>query len=169
MRTPWNILWSHLSRWRGVPFGSPGGRKVWKSRPVTPLNKKIIVLDDEATVRDVLALELNKRGYTAIPMESKAEGYFWIVDNQPDLIISDIKSPRMDGFELLKMLKSHPFTCDIPFIFITAYSDFEYIDTAKKLGASEFILKPYNIRKLTKTIERILRDSQKEPASKKII
>jgi sigma-B regulation protein RsbU (phosphoserine phosphatase) len=153
MPAPWNTLWSLFRQGRS----SPKSRKVWKSRPVTPLNKKIIILDDELASREVLASELNKRGYTAIPMESKAEGYHWIVDNQPDLIISDIKSPRMDGFELLKMLKANPFTSDIPFIFVTAYSDYKRIHAAKELGATDYMSKPYDIKKLTKTIERILK------------
>ncbi len=153
MPAPWNTLWSLLRQGQR----SPKSRQVWKSRPATPLNKKIIILDDELASREVLASELNKRGYTAISMESKAEGYHWIVDNQPDLIISDIKSPRMDGFELLNMLKANPFTSDIPFIFVTAYSDHKRIDAAKELGATEYMSKPYDIKKLTKMIERILK------------
>jgi CheY-like chemotaxis protein len=152
MPAPWNTILS-LFRREG---SSPEHRQVWKSRPVTPLNKKIIILDDELASREVLASELNKRGYTAIAMESKAEGYHWIVDNQPDLIISDIKSPRMDGFELLKMLKANPFTSEIPFIYVTAYSDQKRITIAKDLGATEYVAKPYDIKKLTKMIERIL-------------
>jgi CheY-like chemotaxis protein len=153
MPDPWNTLKSLFRQ----GTNSTKSRQIWKSRPATLLNKKVIILDDELASREVLASELNKRGYTAIPMESKAEGYHWIVDNQPDLIISDIKSPRMDGFELLKMLKANPFTSEIPFIFVTAYSDYKRIEAARELGATEFMSKPYDIKKLTKMIERILK------------
>ena len=153
----WNKLSSLLRPQPSEPPPvPPKSQPVKKLRPVVPLNKTIIILDDEQASREVLASELNKRGFSAIPMESKSEGYHWIVDNQPDLIISDIKSPRMDGFELLKMLKANPFTSDIPFIFITAYSDRKKIDAAKELGADEFIPKPYNINQLNKIIRRLL-------------
>jgi CheY-like chemotaxis protein len=157
MSKSWNKVSSLFHRQPDAPPPAPPkSQPVKKMRPVVPLNKTIIILDDELASREVLASELNKRGFTAIPMESKSEGYHWIVDNQPDLIISDIKSPRMDGFELLKMLKANPFTSDIPFIFLTAYSDHKKIDTAKEMGADEFILKPCNVNQLNKIIRRLL-------------
>ena len=118
--------------------------------------RKIIVLDDEETLRIVCAKELRRQGYDAFPECSKAKGYDWSVVNKPDLMISDIKSPEMDGFELIKWIKASPYTTHIPFVFVTGYADLKNAIEAKKLGAADFISKPYDLPDLLQAIERIL-------------
>lgn len=121
--------------------------------------KKIVVVDDEECIRTVLASELTSGGYDAFPIDLKTDAYDWVIENQPDLIISDIKAPVLDGFEFLRMLKANPHTAQIPFIFLTGYSSLAVAIEAKKLGADDFVSKPYDLVDLLQTIQRVLKDA----------
>ncbi len=61
----------------------------------------IVVVDDEEALRTVLARELTFEGYQGVAIADKMDVYFWVIENQPDLIISDIKSPGMHGYQFL--------------------------------------------------------------------
>ena len=125
-----------------------------------PLHQKtVVILDDELAIRMVLESELTKAGFKTHAFEEKGEGYKWIVANHPDLILSDVRSPGMDGFEFLDLVKANPMTKDIPIIFATAHSNLAGALKAKKMGAVDFITKPYDIEELIKTIELVLLDT----------
>jgi DNA-binding response OmpR family regulator len=128
-----------------------------------PTPHTILILDDEETIRIVLAAELREKGYSAFALEDKVKGYEWVLANRPDLIISDIKSPGMDGFELLRHLKANPFTAKVPFLFVTGYSSLAVAIESKKLGAVDFITKPYDLPDLFSVIERIFREEYSTP------
>ncbi len=117
---------------------------------------KILILDDEAVIGLVVRNELRNSGYEAHHILLKTKGYDWILENQPDLIISDIKSPGMDGFQLLRWLKANPKTSNIPFIYCTGYADLKNAIYSRKLGASDFVAKPFDILDLFSTIARVL-------------
>ncbi len=118
--------------------------------------KKILVLDDDETLRTVLSDQINKEGYEACAIDLKHNAYDWVIRNRPDLIISDIKAPIMHGFQFLRWLKLNPFTRDVPFIYLSAYADVKNIVKAKSMGASDFISKPYDMDELLVTIKRVL-------------
>ena len=124
--------------------------------PINP--KKIVVLDDEESLRVLLTSELASEGYEAFSFASKPEGYDWIAVNQPDLIISDITSPDISGLDLLKLLKQNPQTANIPFLFITANQSIANATLSMKLGAADMISKPYDLVHLLHTIARILNE-----------
>ncbi|GEM_PF-1221613 len=129
----------------------------------TAPKKKILVLDDEEALRVVLAAELEDQGYEAFALEDKTEGYEWTLQHRPDLIISDIKSPGMDGIELLRHLKANPITAKVPFLFVTGFADLATAILSKKLGAVDFVCKPYEFSDLLKTIARIFREDYHPP------
>jgi DNA-binding NtrC family response regulator len=114
----------------------------------------ILVVDDEDSLRNVLAGELVNEGYE---VRSAADGDEAISDlekNSYDLVLLDIKMPRMTGFEVLKHLKQkHPRT---KVVMLTGFADLKNAIESKKLGADDFVSKPYDLVDLLTTIERVL-------------
>jgi DNA-binding NtrC family response regulator len=121
--------------------------------------KTVVILDDELAIRMVLESELTKHGFRAQAFEEKGEGYKWIVANHPDLIVSDVRSPGMDGFEFLDLMKANPMTADIPIVFATTHSNLAEAMKARKMGAVDLVTKPYDTEELIKTIEHVLSDN----------
>jgi DNA-binding response OmpR family regulator len=126
-----------------------------------PRQKKpiIVVVDDEEALRTVLASELTSAGYECIAIEGKIQAFAWIIENRPALIISDIKSPDLDGFQFLRLLKETRYTRDIPFVFLTGFADLKNAIQATKMGAQDFVSKPYDFVDLLDTIRRVLSES----------
>jgi|WetSurMetagenome_2_1015567.scaffolds.fasta_scaffold1037509_2 diguanylate cyclase len=120
------------------------------------MKKTILHLDDEPELRSWLRAELLSAGYDAYCFESKFTGYLWSIANHPDLILSDIKSPEPDGIEFIKMIRSTNATKDIPFIFVTGFSDLKMAVESVKLGSNDFVSKPFNVTDLLESIERLL-------------
>jgi len=91
---------------------------------------KILHLDDERELGATLQQELVNKGYEAYFLQLKTAGVDWIRNNQPDLIVSDIRYFDTEGFEFLRNLQSDPVTCKIPFIFLTGSADLNFAMSA---------------------------------------
>jgi CheY-like chemotaxis protein len=119
-------------------------------------NKKILVVDDEATLRIALSAQLKEHGYTVssagdgdIAIEMLRTEYF-------DLILLDIKMPNVDGYEVLSFVKqTHPGT---KVIILTGYADLRNALDSKGLGADYFVGKPYELSDLLSAMHRLLAD-----------
>lgn len=121
--------------------------------------KKIIIVDDNKNDRMLLADLLVSMNYDVIDAKNGIEALESIRTSKPDLIISDIMMPGMDGFAFLRELKKCESCLEIPFVFYTAY----YVsnkdcELASNLGASRFIKKPANLHDLLKEIETVLKE-----------
>jgi DNA-binding NtrC family response regulator len=114
---------------------------------------KILISDDEDTLRNLLAHELAERGFDTYPFQVKTDAYVWMKYNNPDVIISDIRSIGMSGYEFLELLKANPYTKDVPFIFVTGFAGLKYTSLAQKLGAADFINKPWDLDELLRVIK----------------
>lgn len=115
---------------------------------------KILVVDDEDALRTVLSGELVSEGYD---VRTAADGDDAISNLQKesfDLVLLDIKMPRMNGFEVLKFVKEkYPRT---RVVMLTGFADLKNAIESKKLGAEDFVSKPYDLVDLLTTIERVL-------------
>lgn len=121
------------------------------------MKKMILILDDEEALTELISQELRKHGYGTYGLVSKLEGYNWSKINKPDLIISDIKSPQMEGFKFLHKIRSNMKTKNIPVIIVSSTcSEPEDVDRALSLGANECFTKPIEIEDLLKSIERFI-------------
>lgn len=116
--------------------------------------RKILVVDDEDALRTVLSGELVSEGYD---VRTAADGDDAIANFQKesfDLVLLDIKMPRMNGFEVLKFIKEKfPKT---KVVMLTGFADLKNAIESKKLGAEDFVSKPYDLVDLLTTIERVL-------------
>jgi len=116
--------------------------------------RKILVVDDEDALRTVLSSELVSEGYEVGTAADGDEAINEIQKQTFDLVLLDIKMPRMNGFEVLKYVKDkHPKT---KVIMLTGFADLKNAIESKKLGAEDFVSKPYDLVDLLTTIERVM-------------
>lgn len=106
--------------------------------------KHILVIDDEPAWLKITSHILRKRGYDVRLVGSGAEALKTITDFKPDLILSDIRMPDMNGFDLLDNLKHSSTASTTPVIFFSAIDDYEAKKIAKNLGAVDFLVKPFD-------------------------
>lgn len=121
--------------------------------------KKILLVDDEIRMLDLLALYLRPKGYTCIKAPSAMDAIHFLEEEKADLILLDVMMPNMDGWDVCREIRKR---WDIPVIMLTARS--EKIDVIKglKLGADDYIPKPFDEEELLARIEAVLRRHKRE-------
>jgi DNA-binding NtrC family response regulator len=119
-------------------------------------NKKnsILVVDDEDALRTVLSSELMNEGYEVHTAADGDEAISELGKAQFDLVLLDIKMPRMNGFEVLKHIREKHGKTKV--VMLTGFADLKNAIESKKLGADDFVSKPYDLVDLLTTIERVL-------------
>lgn len=115
----------------------------------------ILVVEDEHTLRRLLEYRLSKQ-YKVRTAANGEEALERVADEVPDLIISDIMMPKMDGFALQQALHDRKATRAIPFIFLTAKADEQSRLKGMRTGVDDYITKPFDIEQLLSRIERLL-------------
>ncbi len=128
-------------------------------------NKRILVVEDEPELRSFLALELQTSGYEVFLAGDGEEGFNLAREVNPDLIISDVLMPKMDGNQLLKKLRGTDFGRRIPFFILTARGKMRYYFEAVEVDA--FIEKPFEADDLLSKIEMVLKQSTLDKAQEK--
>ena len=119
----------------------------------------ILIVEDDSTVRELLKYRLNKR-YDVATAANGEEALERIDEETPDLIISDIMMPKMDGFALQSALQADKNTRVIPFIFLTARADEPARREGARTGVDDYITKPFDMEQLLNRIERLLERMQ---------
>ncbi len=122
------------------------------------MKRKILVVEDEPDIQNMLKIRLDHLGYETIIANHGKEGLDLVAQENPDLIISDILMPVMDGFEFYRNLKTKRETAQIPVIILTAKG--QYRDTFMVLGADSFVAKPFDPDDLIFKINKLLKEDQ---------
>lgn len=117
---------------------------------------KILVIEDEETVRENILELLDAEGFDAIAAENGRIGLVRAQQHLPDLILCDIRMPEMDGYGVLTALRSEQITARIPFIFLSAKAAKTDLSLGMDLGATAYITKPFTLTELLDTIEQTL-------------
>lgn len=126
---------------------------------------QILVVDDEASIRELLSFNLKKNGYS---VETAADGREALAKAAGmDLVLLDIMLPEVDGLEVCRRIKADPQTSGIPIIMLTAKA--EEIDRVLglELGADDYVVKPFSMRELLARVKAVLRRSAKDSQSEK--
>lgn len=118
---------------------------------------KILFIEGHSTLRDVLAQLLDlASGYELAIASNGLEGIEKARTWQPDLILMGLRLPVVDGFEAIKVLRSHPTTVDIPIIVLSAWASAKHKERALAAGANEHITPPVDIHRLLRRINHYL-------------
>lgn len=103
----------------------------------------VLVIEDDKTQRQMLVRVLESAGYSAIAVADGETGLRAVVEHQPDLVLLDLNLPRLDGFEVCRLLRADPATATLPVIVITAHTSIDDMVAALDAGADDFITKPF--------------------------
>lgn len=117
---------------------------------------KVVIVEDEELVRRGIMLAVDWSAVDCVVVGDAAngeEGLEVIRRYQPDLVVTDIKMPRMDGIEMVRQLRAEG--NGVRVIILTAYSDFSYAQSAVKLGAVDYLLKPFHDGELEEAVRRL--------------
>lgn len=122
--------------------------------------KRILVIDDEESLRDVVRLALGQRGYQVVEAANGAAGVELARAQVPDLILCDVNMERMDGYATLSNLRNDTTTAAIPFILMTGLADHAGMRHGMELGADDYLPKPFTIEALYGAVEARLKKAQ---------
>ncbi len=122
-----------------------------------------LVVDDDRLLLRLIELNLGKTGIEVLLADSGKEALRIAREERPDVILLDIMMPVMNGFQVMRELKSSRETRDIPVIMLTAKSGLADRRRCEELGAVAYIVKPFNLEELRNTVRGILEASRKGP------
>lgn len=117
---------------------------------------QILVAEDERDIRELIVFTLKLSGYEVIEVSNGAEAVERAKDILPDLILMDVRMPKMTGYEACEVLKGNQATKDIPIVFLSAKGQEAEIKQGIELGAEEYFLKPFAPEELLQRVGSIL-------------
>ncbi|MBI3962478.1 MAG: response regulator [Deinococcus sp.] len=123
------------------------------------MKPQILVVEDEAVVRDLITEQLEEAGYRVLSAANGKEALSVLTWMVPDLILSDILMPEMDGYVLYKEVRSRPKLRTVPFIFLTALGEAPDVRLAKKKGVDDYLTKPFDHEDLLVAVEARIKRS----------
>ena len=115
----------------------------------------ILAIDDSSTMRRLVQSTLTMSGYSVEVAEDGVDGLEKLEQVNPDLVITDINMPRLDGFGVIEGVRAHPTYNKIPILTLTTESAAELKQRARNAGASGWIVKPFDKDKLLMAIKRV--------------
>ncbi len=128
------------------------------------LSKKILIIDDEPDVGDLVAYHLRAKGYQTETVTNPNVGIGTARSFLPDLVILDIMMPDLNGIQICRILRADPKLKQIPIIFLTARAEEPDRIAGFENGCDDYVCKPFSIKELTLRIESILRRASEETA-----
>lgn len=118
------------------------------------MKEKILIIDDETTLSEMLALKLEPKGYEVLSARHGGEGLKMAYEKHPDLIILDVMMPEMDGWETCRRLRE---LSNVPILMLTAKVDEADVIRGFRLGADDYVKKPFSLQELEERIRAILK------------
>lgn len=120
------------------------------------MSRRILVVDDESHILNVLLIKLRNAGYEVDTAADGEEGYELAREHRPDLVITDYQMPYMTGLELCRALKRHPPTADVPVVMLTARGHALDDEDLSSVNLREVVSKPFSPRSILRLVESIL-------------
>lgn len=118
--------------------------------------KKILLVDDSASVRQVAGIALRRAGYETLEASNGKEALEVLAGNRPNLIISDVNMPVMNGIEFLRAVKQHPTSKFTPVIMLTTESGDDLKQQGREAGAKAWIVKPFQPQTLVDAVAKLI-------------
>jgi len=120
-------------------------------------SKSVLIVDDEAPIREMIAVALEMAGYNCLEAENANEAHGLIVDDKPDMVLLDWMMPGSSGIEFARRLRKDETTADIPIIMLTAKGDEDNKIKGLEAGVDDYITKPFSPRELVARLKAVLR------------
>jgi CheY-like chemotaxis protein len=164
MQNAFFCLWSHLE-------AEESRKPMQENKPASPHARGkaiILIVDDSPTIRKLVSMTLESRGYTVVVACDGVDGLAKMQESVPDLILSDITMPRLDGYQFCKVIKSNKATKHIPVIMLSGNDGLFDKVRGRMAGSANYITKPFEPNNLVKEIEKFVkanRPAQAAPAS----
>ncbi|MEN9854766.1 MAG: hypothetical protein RLZ30_875 [Actinomycetota bacterium] len=130
-------------------------------------NLKVLVVDDEPNIRDLLSASLRFQGHQVLTAANGNEAINKIVDNQPDIVLLDVMLPDISGFGVTKKIRS--LGIEVPILFLTARDDTEDKVTGLTVGGDDYVTKPFSLDEIIARISAIMRRTGKDQTQSQIV
>jgi len=127
---------------------------------------RILVIEDDESIRSALSMFLESEGYTVADVENGEEGLVAFNQRPADIVLVDVMLPGLDGFEVTRALRS---ASDVPIVIVTARSDTHDVVAGLEAGADDYVTKPVVTKELTARIRALLRRSTMGPLSDHVV
>ncbi len=124
---------------------------------------KILIAEDERDIRDLVSFTLRFAGHEVVAVANGEEAVDAARQVMPDLVLMDVRMPRMTGYEACEKMKADPQIADIPVVFLSAKGQESEIRAGKEVGAAEYLLKPFAPAELTERVAELLKKYGKQP------
>ena len=121
------------------------------------MTTKILVIDDDAAVTDLLSMLLRSQGFDVIATNSSSDGLGFIRKDEPDMIILDLMMPEIDGWEVCRSVRTFS---QVPIIVLSALNDPSMVASVLDAGADDYLTKPTPSRVLVAHINRLIRRNE---------
>ncbi len=121
------------------------------------MGKKVLLCDDDIHILRSAEIKVSRSGYEVRIAQDGQEAWELILQDRPDILVTDVQMPRLDGIELIRRIRENPETRDLPVLMLTA-KGFELPpeEMADKLGVTDILAKPFSPRELVSIIDRTL-------------
>lgn len=119
--------------------------------------KQVLIIDDQIIMRKLLE-QILKDSYEVVSLENGREALEWMYSgNIPDLVVADLNMPEIDGFEYIKRIRESGFFYDVPLIVLSGEESSVERIKCLKLGANDYLIKPFNPEELRLRIDNLIR------------
>jgi DNA-binding response OmpR family regulator len=119
----------------------------------------ILIAEDERDIRDLIAFTLKYNGYEVLTASNGEEAFQLTLSEKPDLVLLDVRMPRMDGYEVCRRIKDNPDVRNLPVVFISAKGQEREVQEGLAAGAIDYILKPFSPDELIRRLKNALSQS----------
>lgn len=123
------------------------------------MSKRVLIVDDEPGLLSAVATCMRVSGYEVMTAHNGREALARVGEAKPDLVISDVRMPEMDGFALARHLRNSPQTAHIPIVMLTAYSETAGQSDGMRAKVDAFLVKPFEPDDLLGVVEEVLNDA----------
>jgi two-component system alkaline phosphatase synthesis response regulator PhoP len=127
------------------------------TKTVTPRREKVVVIEDEADILEVVRYNLAREGFRVVACRDGEEGLATVRREAPDLVLLDLMLPGLDGVEVCRRLQADPVTSAIPVIMVTAKGEESDVVLGLAVGADDYVSKPFSPKELVARVKAVLR------------
>jgi two-component system alkaline phosphatase synthesis response regulator PhoP len=120
------------------------------------MKNRVLVVEDEADIRELILFTLQSHGFEATGADCGEDAWIQAAKQTPELLVLDVLLPDMDGLSLCEMFRRIPQTAKIPILMLTACANIKTRHLAEHAGASDFMSKPFSPRELAERVQRLL-------------